>query len=541
MKKMSLKAKLLTMCSFLLCLSVLVGATSFIYSNDTVDDFEKIVDISVPKLQLTYKMMLSYRRVRINLRTLGLKGLPENESKKAVDETLAAIKEYENEDAQLVKMGFIPGQKETYDKVNAAWLSFKAVGEEVLQKHKSGSSEDLARIQEIFLKDCPEHANTYKEAVEGLISFNEKAMAARADLARGAARTSNHVIIGIILIGGFLGLAIGLFLATSITKVVASVSKDLASGSDQVNQAANQISESSQNLSQASTQQASALEETVAAMEEITSMVQRNSENGRQAASLAASTREIALKGEQQIKQLIESIYTISADSKKIEEITSVIDDIAFQTNLLALNAAVEAARAGEQGKGFAVVAEAVRTLAHRSSAAAKDIDDLIKRSVERIAIGSQQATQSGTVLNEIVSSIKKVADLNGEISAASDEQSAGISQIGKALNQLDEVTQQNAAGAEEAAAAAEELSAQSSVLKTTVGALELVIYGGPSVEMGEYPSPSSNPLKARSNSKNILKFSNRAESHKEKGRKSVIPFDDDHENVRSLGKAENF
>jgi methyl-accepting chemotaxis protein len=245
-----------------------------------------------------------------------------------------------------------------------------------------------------------------------------------------------------------------------------------------VAQASTQIAESSQSLSGAATEQASSLEETVATMEELTSMVRMNTENGKQAAALAVSTRDIAVKGEAEIKTLINSIHSISEDSKKIEEITTVIDDIAFQTNLLALNAAVEAARAGEQGKGFAVVADAVRSLAQRSSVAAKDIAELIKNSVAKIDVGSQQANQGGVVFAEIVDSVKKVADLNNEIATASEEQSNGIAQIGKAMNQMDQTTQQNAAAAEQTAAAAEELSAQSENLRNNVAILEQVVYG---------------------------------------------------------------
>jgi methyl-accepting chemotaxis protein len=250
----------------------------------------------------------------------------------------------------------------------------------------------------------------------------------------------------------------------------------LAQGAEQVSDAASQISASAQTLSESSTHQASSLEETVATMEELTAMVKLNSDNARQAAELSVQTRDVALKGENQIQNLIKSIEVISSDSKKIAEITSVIDDIAFQTNLLALNASVEAARAGEQGKGFAVVADAVRSLAQRSAQSAKDISSLISSSVERIDNGAVQAQQSGEVLAEIVTSVKKVSELNSEISAASQEQSNGILQIGKAMNQLDQITQANAAASEESASASEELSAQAGVLRGNVVSLVQIV-----------------------------------------------------------------
>lgn len=291
------------------------------------------------------------------------------------------------------------------------------------------------------------------------------------------AETRNAILVYAAFIFLF-SFAVSWFIAHKISSAVKETAVNLTDGANAVFTSSQQIANSAQALSQTATEQASSLEETVASMEELTSMVRLNTDNSRQAATLASSTRDVAQKGEREIKVLIDSIHSISADSKKIEEITGVIDDIAFQTNLLALNAAVEAARAGEQGKGFAVVAEAVRSLAQRSSIAAKDIADLIRNSVEKIEAGSRQASQSGAVLTEIVESVKKVSDLNSEIAAASQEQNAGISQISKAMNQMDQVTQVNAASSEEAAAAAEELSGLSSALRNNVTVLEKVIFG---------------------------------------------------------------
>ncbi|HWU44048.1 MAG TPA: methyl-accepting chemotaxis protein, partial [Bdellovibrio sp.] len=337
------------------------------------------------------------------------------------------------------------GQKELYDEVDGRWKEFKEVGATVLNLYKSGTPDDLLKMQHIFLKDCPEKAKAYRAAITKLIAFHQEVAAKSNGMAKSDASSGVKLILILVLLGSAIGLILGYLMAAKVSNSVSTVANDLSQGAEQVSQAANQIAESSQGLSQSTTEQASSLEETVATMEELTSMVKLNTENAKQAALLASSTRDIAVKGENEINTLIQSINSIAADSKKIEEITNVIDDIAFQTNLLALNAAVEAARAGEQGKGFAVVAEAVRTLAQRSSLAAKDIADLIKNSVQKIEMGSIQATQGGKVLSEIVGSVKKVADLNSEISNASSEQSNGIGEINKAMNQLDQVTQTNA------------------------------------------------------------------------------------------------
>lgn len=309
------------------------------------------------------------------------------------------------------------------------------------------------------------------------ISNNVKAVKAAVAASAGTLTSTNMLLI-FILCGGVVAMTLASVFVRGPVATLQEVTSVLSQTGSQITSASQQIANSSQSLSAAATQQASSLEETVATMEELTSMVRLNTDNSKQAANLASTTRDVAERGERDIKALIYSIQSISADSKKIEEITTVIDDIAFQTNLLALNAAVEAARAGEQGKGFAVVADAVRSLAQRSAEAAKDIADLIKKSVEKIEMGSQQAKQGGVVLTEIVTSVRKVAELNNEIASASDEQSQGISQIGKAMNQLDEVTQGNAAVSEEAAAAAEELSAQSVQLKSSAVSLEQVVFG---------------------------------------------------------------
>lgn len=193
-----------------------------------------------------------------------------------------------------------------------------------------------------------------------------------------------------------------------------------------------------ENLAQTSHLNAGSMQETVASLEQLNSMVKMNSNHASQAAELSRNSKQTAEMGVHEIQFLIESMTSISESSKKIEEIIHVIDDIAFQTNLLALNAAVEAARAGEHGKGFAVVADAVRSLAHRSSSAAKDISSLIKESVEKVEHGSATASKSSTVLNDIMNSVTKVSQLNQEISSASLEQTAGLDQISKAMNQMD-------------------------------------------------------------------------------------------------------
>lgn len=218
-------------------------------------------------------------------------------------------------------------------------------------------------------------------------------------------------------------------------------------------------------LSQRTEEAASSLEETASSMEEMTSTVKQNADNAREANQLASSTRDQAEKGGEVVGRAVNAMTEINSSSKKIADIISVIDEIAFQTNLLALNAAVEAARAGEQGRGFAVVASEVRTLAGRSADAAKEIKGLINDSVEKVQLGSQLVDESGKTLEEIVNGVKKVTDIISEIAASSQEQANGIEQVNSAVMQMDEMTQQNAALVEEAAAASSEMTGKVKLL----------------------------------------------------------------------------
>ncbi len=256
----------------------------------------------------------------------------------------------------------------------------------------------------------------------------------------------------------------------SLRKIVGEV----RGSTDSISTASKQIASGNADLSSRTEEQASSLEETASSMEELTSTVRQNTENAKQANQLAAGASEVAVKGGQVVSQVVTTMSSINDSSKKIADIISVIDGIAFQTNILALNAAVEAARAGEQGRGFAVVATEVRTLAQRSAAAAKEIKELISDSVGKVADGTKLVDEAGKTMDEIVTAVKRVTDVMAEIAAASQEQSSGIEQVNTAITQMDDVTQQNAALVEEASAAAESMEEQAQNLSEVVAVFKL-------------------------------------------------------------------
>ena len=265
-----------------------------------------------------------------------------------------------------------------------------------------------------------------------------------------------------------------LFAIASMRDSLAAIVGRVRTGTDAIATASRQISAGNQDLSSRTEEQAASLEETASSMEELTSTVKQNAENAQQASSLAANASEVAHKGSTVVGQVVDTMTDINQSSSKIADITGIIEGIAFQTNILALNAAVEAARAGEQGRGFAVVASEVRSLAQRSSSAAKEIKDLITASVQKIQSGSVLADEASKSMSDLTQAIGRVTDIMGEIAAASGEQSRGIEQINQAVTQMDEVTQQNAALVEQAAAASQSLEEQGRQLSEAVSSLRL-------------------------------------------------------------------
>jgi methyl-accepting chemotaxis protein len=405
-----------------------------------------------------------------------------------------------------------PGEQALLDKISVVRNGYLRAREAMMAAKSSGNSAEAKRIYDT---DFAVVGPGYVASLEAYVDYQHKAIDT---MAKTIATDAGNGKLRLACLGGLallLGAVLAVLLTRSITRPVAgaagladavsqgdlshrlavdgsdeiarlvasldSMSNGLQQlvarvrqSSDSIQTASNEVAQGNHDLSARTEQQASALEETAASMEQLSSTVRQNADSARQANQLAQSASSVAVKGGEVVGQVVLTMKGINDSSRKIADIIGVIDGIAFQTNILALNAAVEAARAGEQGRGFAVVASEVRSLAGRSADAAKEIKSLISASVKRVEEGSALVDQAGNTMTEVVSSIRRVTDIMGEISAASAEQSQGVAQVGEAVQQMDHATQQNAALVEEIAAAASSLKSQALELVQTVAIFKL-------------------------------------------------------------------
>jgi methyl-accepting chemotaxis protein len=364
------------------------------------------------------------------------------------------------------------------DKVRPAQLEFVAALDALLKELEAGSRDSAAQA-----------AAAYTSALRMLLLLAAVALVAGLVIAYLIQRSVAHplrraVVVAERVADGDLSQLIESNSTDEVGQLLSALGKMSASlrdiattiktSAESVSIGSREIASGNMDLSSRTETQASALEQTAASMDELSSTVRQNAENARHASDLAMGATEVAVRGGEVVGDVVSTMKRINESSRKIAEIISVIDGIAFQTNILALNAAVEAARAGEQGRGFAVVASEVRNLAQRSATAAKDIKALISASVERVEQGTALVDQAGGTIDEIVTAIRRVASIVGEISNASVEQSAGVAQVGEAITQMDHATQQNAALVEESAAAAEGLKQQAQLLVQAVSVFKL-------------------------------------------------------------------
>ncbi|UYL07447.1 methyl-accepting chemotaxis protein [Bdellovibrio sp. SKB1291214] len=478
MQNFSLKAKLLLLTFTLCAVALVIGATGYVSLGSVSNEYGWIATKTMPKMEHLDQMFLNFRKIRANLTLTGLPDLPEIQLKDGINDVNQALTDYEKENETYTQLGMDDRQKELYEKLHTTWVTYKKLTDDILALQKTGSEADKAKMVQLLYNDIPAKAKVYAEAAGALAAYHKEVGSKKVQSAESIRDRATLMVVMIAFGGVVFGSVFGFLFSTNLAKTLNRISDDIYGAASQTAAGGAHLASASVQLSAGSTEGAASLEETVASLEELSSMVKLNTSHAQEANGLSQNSKDAAEKGAREIEQLIYAMNEISSGSKQIEEIISVIDDIAFQTNLLALNAAVEAARAGEQGKGFAVVADAVRTLAQKSAESAKGITSLIKENVEKTEKGSVIASNSGTVLVEILNSVKKVADLNKEISTSSSEQANGIEQISKAMNQLDQATQSNAASSEEVAASSEEMSAQAQALNNLVGELQVLIHG---------------------------------------------------------------
>ncbi|RZJ62912.1 MAG: HAMP domain-containing protein [Acidovorax sp.] len=516
MEKMSIATRLIGAFTAMVLMLIALGATSLVRSAHQRLELSDVVDTRVPITEALGVLADSVNIQAIQYRNLVIFG-SEPVTRAAHEQIRSARAATADQYKLLDKLISSPKGEELLAKMLKARASFNDRGDEFLALMQKGQKDDATQLLEAQLRPIQlDYQKTLRDQVDFQSQLTDEAGKEAEDAAAALQRD--------VTIAGAFSIALAIFLAItiirSITRPLAQAveaADRVASGdlsgtihtqskdetgkllsalqrmqqslvdtvstvrvnAESVASASSQIASGNNDLSARTEQQASALEETAASMEELGSTVRQNADNARQANQLAMSASTVAVQGGDVVAEVVETMKGINDSSKKIADIISVIDGIAFQTNILALNAAVEAARAGEQGRGFAVVAGEVRSLAGRSAEAAKEIKALITASVERVEQGTALVDKAGATMTEVVSSIRRVTDIMGEISAASSEQSAGVGQVGEAVTQMDQATQQNAALVEEMAAAASALNSQAGELVNAVAVFKLSHEGG--------------------------------------------------------------
>jgi methyl-accepting chemotaxis protein len=425
-----------------------------------------------------------------------------DEDKKSIDASLAVLKKFADTDQEKALIASIESARASY-----ASSFIKAA--ELLEEDKRDDAANLMNSETFPALDA------LLDNIQQMVELQKKETGKSGVQAMQDISNARLLMIGLGLAGAVIGIGFSLWLTRAISRPLneaveiarrvadgdltarieaksrdetgqllqalrnmndslAKTVSQVRAGTETIATASSEIASGNADLSSRTESQASALEETASSMEELTSTVKQNAENAQQANQLVVSASDVALRGGEVVGQVVNTMGSIKDSSRKIVDIIGVIDGIAFQTNILALNAAVEAARAGEQGRGFAVVASEVRNLAQRSASAAKEIKALISDSVEKVDAGSQLVDQAGKTMTEIVTSVQHVADIMSEVTAASQEQSAGIEQVNRAIAQMDEITQQNAALVEQASAAAQSMQDQAGGLSQAVSVFKL-------------------------------------------------------------------
>jgi methyl-accepting chemotaxis protein len=449
----------------------IIGVRGIVRINDADEMmYEKMTK---PLVNLTH-ITEAFQRIRVNLRDLVLAtSAAERDAAAARIKELRAEIEKNSEEFEKSLMS---------DEAKADYRAFlesrKAYGPAVDRIVELAIAGKSAEAHEFMEGEAKKLAFREQEAIDKLVEVKVETAHKTAAQNQETGRSAIRLMIVMVVVGVGASIGLGAFLVVTITRSLTRASEALSDGAAQVASASSQLSSSASSLAEGSSEQAASLEETSSAMEEMAAMTMQNAENAGQAKQLADRAGESVRKANGSMEGMVGSMAQISSKGEEIGKIIKTIDEIAFQTNLLALNAAVEAARAGEAGAGFAVVADEVRNLAQRAAGAAKNTSELIEQTIREIREGTSLVERTSGDFGDVAMHVSKVTELVGEISAASTEQSRGISEVGRAITQMDKVTQTNAAGAEEIASSSEEMNAQALSLNEVVTTLRLLVHG---------------------------------------------------------------
>jgi methyl-accepting chemotaxis protein len=539
LKNMSIAAKLSAAFAIMLGLLAVLALFAFSRLQVVQQESRAISSNWMPAVRYAGGMDAAIAEFRIGLLQAMAASTPEQTG--VADKNMAdAVKSLADNDSAYAKLISSEEERKLYDKFTTVWASYQGLAKKAIEAARSGQLDEARQIQSGAARQAYLEANT---TLAELVKLNNDGATASASHAESVYSSAALWLLIVSLAAGGLAIAMALTLIRAITRPLAQAvsaadrvadgdlsqriefsGKDetarlleamqrmqqslvntvssVREGAESVSTASAQIAQGNADLSARTEEQASSLEETSATMEELSATVRQNADSAQQANQLAQSASDVAKSGGQVVGEVVTTMRGIEDSSKRISDIIATIDGIAFQTNILALNAAVEAARAGEQGRGFAVVAGEVRSLAQRSAEAAKEIKSLINDSVERVQSGTQLVDRAGQTMQDIVNSVQRVADIVGEISSASVEQSAGIAQVGEAVTQLDRATQQNAALVEESAAASESLKHQAVRLLESVASFKLDGHQA----RARTPAPAPKPSHAKPAAKTVFK-----------------------------------